>query len=87
MVSAAELETKLKDKLNTTYCTVQAMDGCPDKYEAFIVSPAFEGLKLLQRQRLVNETLAEEMKQIHAFVFKKTQTPAQYEEWKGANPQ
>ena len=52
--------------------------GCGEKFEAIIVSTTFDGMGLLDRQRLVNEVIAEEMETIHAFTMK-TWTPAQYE--------
>ena len=48
------------------------------KYEAVVVSPAFEGKPLLERHRLVNAVLAAELKGVHAFSFKAL-TPAQAE--------
>lgn len=56
-------------------------DGCGGKFSAVIVSKQFEGKSLLQRHRLVNGALAEELKTIHAF-SQKTFTPAQWEEQK-----
>ena len=56
-------------------------DGCGAKFEAIIVSSAFNGVQLLERQRMVNEVIAEEMKIIHAFSMK-TWTPEQYEKKK-----
>ncbi|ESO91617.1 hypothetical protein LOTGIDRAFT_122165, partial [Lottia gigantea] len=53
-------------------------DGCGAKFEAMIVSPLFEGKPLLQRHRLVNSTIQEEMKIVHAFQMK-TLTPEQWE--------
>lgn len=53
-------------------------DGCGSKFEAILVSTKFDGIPLLERQKAVNEVLAEEMKVIHAFSMK-TWTPAQYE--------
>jgi stress-induced morphogen len=52
-------------------------DGCGAKFNALIVSPKFDGLQLLQRHRLVNDVLAQELKSIHAFTMK-TLTPNQY---------
>lgn len=52
-------------------------DGCGAKFNAIIVSPKFEGIPLIQRHRMVNEVLAEEMKRIHAFTMK-TLTPTQF---------
>ena len=57
-------------------------DGCGSKFEAIIVSAKFDGVGLLDRQKKVNEIIAEEMKEVHAFSMK-TWTPAQYEAKKG----
>ncbi len=51
----------------------------------FIVSKQFEGQSLLQRQRLVNELLKEEMNEIHALT-QKCITPEQWEKMKAENP-
>jgi len=56
--------------------------GCGSAFSVFVVSPEFEGKKLLERQRLVMNKLQEEMKTIHALTFKKCITPQQYEEYK-----
>lgn len=52
-------------------------DGCGGKFNAIIVSAEFEGKSLLQRHRLVNGAIAEELKTIHAF-SQKTFTPQQW---------
>lgn len=44
-----------------------------------IVSDQFEGKRLLERHRLVNSALTEEMKEIHALSITKALTP---EQWK-----
>jgi stress-induced morphogen len=54
-------------------------DGCGGKFSAIIVSDQFAGKALLQRHRLVNTALAEELKEIHAF-SQKTFTPEQWKE-------
>ncbi|KAK0134788.1 BolA-like protein 2 [Merluccius polli] len=51
---------------------------CAASFRALIVSSQFEGKALLQRHRLVNGVLAEELKDIHAFE-QKTLTPQQWE--------
>lgn len=56
---------------------VDESDGCGGKFNAIIVSPEFEGKSLLQRHRLVNGAIAEELKTIHAF-SQKTFTPQQW---------
>ena len=53
-------------------------DGCGSKFEAIVVAESFDGVKLLERQRMVNAVIEEEMKTIHAFSMK-TWTPAQHE--------
>lgn len=63
------------------YCVLQRVvdesDGCGGKFNVIIVSKEFEGKSILQRHRLVNSTLAEELKTIHAF-SQKTFTPEQW---------
>ena len=44
--------------------------GCGSKFQVVVVSTAFDGVGLLQRQRTVNEALKEEMKTIHALEMK-----------------
>lgn len=52
---------------------------CGASFVVEIVSAQFEGKRLLERHRLVNSALEEEMKQIHALSIKKALTP---EQWK-----
>lgn len=59
-------------------------DGCGQKFSVIVVSNAFEGKSLLDRQRSVNTCLSDEMKQIHALQMK-TWTVAQYESKKAAS--
>ncbi|XP_056100384.1 bolA-like protein 2 [Rhinichthys klamathensis goyatoka] len=54
---------------------------CAASFKVLVVSPQFEGKALLQRHRLVNNCLAEELKEIHAFE-QKTLTPEQWEKQK-----
>ena len=56
---------------------VDVSDGCGAKFECVIVSPAFDGKPILERHRMVNEILSEEMKSIHAFSMR-TLTPEQW---------
>ena len=51
--------------------------GCGQSFEAVVVSSQFEGKPLLQRHRMVNGCLAEEIKKVHAF-SQKTYTPEQW---------
>lgn len=73
------LKEKLIEKLNAVHVeVVDESDGCGGKFSAIIVSEQFAGKSLLQRHRLVNTALAEELKTIHAF-SQKTFTPEQWD--------
>ena len=61
---------------------VDTSDGCGSKFECVIVSEKFDAVPLLQRQRMVNEVIGDDMKEIHAFSMK-TWTPAQHEAKRG----
>ncbi|XP_013381701.1 bolA-like protein 2 [Lingula anatina] len=77
--TADEIKDKLQKALEASYLEVEDLsDGCGAKFQAIIVSKKFEGKPLLQRHRLVNSVLEEEMKSIHAF-SQKTLTPEQWE--------
>ncbi|XP_042022803.1 protein BOLA2-like isoform X1 [Salvia splendens] len=52
--------------------------SCGASYSIEIVSQEFEGKRLLERHRLVNAALAEEMKHIHALSITKAVTPDQW---------
>lgn len=53
--------------------------GAESHFKIIVVSPRFEGLPLIARQRLVNEALADELRGgLHALAMK-TLTPAQWE--------
>ena len=56
---------------------VDVSDGCGAKFDCIIVSPEFDGKPLIERHRMVNSVLAEELKAIHAFTMK-TLTPDQW---------
>jgi len=72
------LKEKITEKLDTVHVeVVDESDGCGGKFSAIIVSSKFEGKTLLQRHRLVNSVLCEELKTIHAF-SQKTFTPEQW---------
>ncbi|XP_054806610.1 protein BOLA2 isoform X2 [Prosopis cineraria] len=58
---------------------VDTSGGCGASFAIEIVSEQFEGKRLLERHRMVNAALDEEMKQIHALSIKKAVTP---EQWK-----
>uniref|UniRef100_A0A915K8R4 BolA-like protein n=1 Tax=Romanomermis culicivorax TaxID=13658 RepID=A0A915K8R4_ROMCU len=85
MVERSIVEEKLRQQLAPDYLEITDIsDGCGAKYDIVVVSKHFEGKPLLQRHRLVNETLAEEMKSIHALTMK-TLTPNQWDVMKLKN--
>jgi len=55
--------------------------GCGAKFELLVVADAFEGVALLDRHRLVNTALQEELRNIHALSMR-TYTSKQWEERK-----
>lgn len=57
--------------LNATHVDIQDISGgCGASFAALIVSDAFKGKSALQRHRLVNGLLKEEIKAIHAWTPK-----------------
>lgn len=79
--TADYLTDKLGKELEAEHVDIEDLSncGCGMKFDAVLVSPKFEGKPILQRQRLVNQILAEEMKHIHAFTMR-TLTPSQWKE-------
>ncbi|XP_029127325.1 protein BOLA2 isoform X1 [Cajanus cajan] len=59
--------------------------GCGASFVVEIVSEQFEGKRLLERHRMVNAALEEEMKEIHALSIKKTLTPDQWKQQQESN--
>ena len=84
MPTADELKAKLTaSTIAPTHVEITDTSncGCGSKFEAIIVAESFDGMGPLDRQRAVNEVIAEEMETIHAF-SQKCWTPAQYEKKK-----
>ncbi|RJG08343.1 BolA family protein [Massilia cavernae] len=64
---------------NGLVCTHLEVDGDGRHFNALIVSPAFEGKRLIQRHQLVYAALGDRMREeIHALSMK-TLTPAEYQ--------
>jgi len=73
------ISQRIQDAFPDTQVTLTDMTGGGDHWEAMIVSPAFEGMSRLQRQRGVYAALGELMHgPIHALTFR-TLTPEQFE--------
>ncbi|KAI8905165.1 bola-like protein, partial [Gorgonomyces haynaldii] len=67
-VSSKALEQVIREKLEPTILEItDTSDGCGQSFEVVIVSEKFQGLKTLQRHRLVNDALKKEIGDIHAF--------------------
>ncbi|KAL3270979.1 hypothetical protein HHI36_021482 [Cryptolaemus montrouzieri] len=82
VVTEEQIKNKLLKELRATHVEVKdESDGCGGKFSCVVVADKFEGKPLLQRHRLVNNILIEELKSIHAF-SQKTYTPDQWEELK-----
>eukprot|EP00274_Cyanoptyche_gloeocystis_P007591 CAMPEP_0196661202 /NCGR_PEP_ID=MMETSP1086-20130531/43217_1 /TAXON_ID=77921 /ORGANISM="Cyanoptyche gloeocystis , Strain SAG4.97" /LENGTH=84 /DNA_ID=CAMNT_0041995991 /DNA_START=63 /DNA_END=317 /DNA_ORIENTATION=+ len=82
-ITQEHVTSVLTEKLKAVHVDVQDLSGgCGAKFEALIVSPLFEGKRLLERQRLVYSALEDEMKSIHALTMK-TKTPT---EWQNTAP-
>ncbi|XP_028285289.1 bolA-like protein 2 [Parambassis ranga] len=80
MATADHIKEKLIKELAAVHVDVEdtSPNRCAASFKVLVVSPQFEGKALLQRHRMVNTCLAEELKEIHAFE-QKTLTPEQWE--------
>ena len=78
-ITPDSLSETLKGKMNISHVDIEDMSGgCGQAFSAIIVSPDFEKKSLLQRHRLVNGALKEEIAAIHAWT-PKCLTPEQWE--------
>eukprot|EP00315_Gephyrocapsa_oceanica_P008790 CAMPEP_0185310406 /NCGR_PEP_ID=MMETSP1363-20130426/25127_1 /TAXON_ID=38817 /ORGANISM="Gephyrocapsa oceanica, Strain RCC1303" /LENGTH=127 /DNA_ID=CAMNT_0027907973 /DNA_START=42 /DNA_END=425 /DNA_ORIENTATION=+ len=83
--TATRMKAKLyESELAPSYVSVEAHgDGCGQKVQCVVVAGAFDGVALLERHRAVQDLLAAEIKEVHAFQVK-AWTPAQYAKKKAA---
>ena len=78
-ITESTLKHPLAQALDTTYVSVEDMSGgCGQAFNAVIVSSQFEKKSLLQRHRLVNGVLKNEIAAIHAWT-PRCLTPEQWE--------
>ncbi|XP_054457756.1 bolA-like protein 2 [Anoplopoma fimbria] len=82
-ITADHIRDKLIKELAAVHVDVEdtSPNRCAASYKVLVVSSQFDGKPLLQRHRMVNTCLAEELKEIHAFE-QKTLTPEQWEKQK-----
>jgi stress-induced morphogen len=65
-----EITAKIRASLPDAQVELQDLTGTADHWKATIVSAAFSGKTLIQRHRMVNAALAEELKgPIHALTL------------------
>ncbi|KAL3625413.1 BolA-like protein 2 [Castilleja foliolosa] len=87
-VTKEQVESTLNSKLNPSHLdVVDTSGGCGASFKVEIVSEQFEGKRLLERHRMVNAALVEEMKQIHALSIAIAQTPEQWNKQKAQTSQ
>ncbi|XP_058091111.1 protein BOLA2 [Magnolia sinica] len=85
-VTKEEVEATLTEKMKPSHLEViDTSGGCGASFAIEIVSEQFEGKRLLERHRLVNSALEEQMKNIHALSIKKAVTPAQWQQQAESN--
>ena len=78
MLSAKQLQSYITQHLSCDFIEVRGDDGT--HFEATIVSPAFEGKRMVQQHQLVYGALGDRMRaEIHALSMQ-TYTPVQWTE-------
>lgn len=83
---ASEIASVLKEVFAAEKVMVQdESNNCGDKFAVYCVSSKFEGIKVLDRHRMVNEALKDQIAQIHAITIN-AWTPAQFETKKDKLP-
>ncbi|KAF9446542.1 bola-like protein [Macrolepiota fuliginosa MF-IS2] len=81
MITITKLEKAIHLKFVVNHLEIEDVSsGCGESYSVLLVSDDFQNKSTLQRHRMINEALKEEISQMHAF-SQKTYTPAQYEEY------
>jgi stress-induced morphogen len=69
-VKAEDIVAKIQSALPDARVDLQDLTGTADHWKATIVSAAFTGKSLMQRHRMINAALAEELKgPIHALTL------------------
>lgn len=78
-MNPTDIEARIKAALPDAQVSLEDMTGTKDHWRARIVSAAFAGKTLVERHRLINTALAEELKgPIHALTMD-TLTPEECE--------
>lgn len=67
-VSRDELDLAIRSRLGASHVEIEDISGgCGQAYEVIIVSSEFTGKRTLQRHKLVNAALKDEIAAVHAF--------------------
>lgn len=78
MLTAAQVEAYIQSGLECDYIKVNGDDGT--HFDAVIVSPVFDGKRMVQQHQLVYAALGDRMRaEIHALSIQ-TYTPAQWQQ-------
>ena len=77
MMSGVALKQRLLETLGGEVEVVDISGGCGSSFEVYVVSDCFQGKRLLERHKMVNEAVASMMSEIHALSIKKTKTPVE----------
>ncbi|KAI9476255.1 MAG: bola protein [Benjaminiella poitrasii] len=81
-ITADHLRSVIIERLQAQHVEIEDLSaGCGQMFEVVIVSPIFEGKRLLARHKTVNEALKEEISKVHAFT-QKSFTPEEWEKKK-----
>lgn len=90
MTIQATIEAKLRQEFNADFLQVEneshrhnVAPGSESHFKVTIVSDTFRDQMLIKRHRLVNQTLAEELRQIHALALH-TFSPEEWEQRAGS---
>lgn len=82
MLTAAAVEGYIRSGLACDFLQVKGDDGT--HFEAVVVSPAFEGKRMVQQHQLVYAALGDRMRvEIHALAMQ-TYTPSQWQQMQSA---
>jgi len=75
-----DVKSRITSKWPQTLCYVQEFSGGTDHYSAIVITPAFQGIPLLKRHRMVMELFQSEMDsgEVHALTLKLL-TPEQWQ--------
>ncbi|CCF59018.1 hypothetical protein KAFR_0F04230 [Kazachstania africana CBS 2517] len=72
MVTEEEIRSKINSSISNVYNIIvtDLSYGCGKSFDVVVVSDVFEGKNKIQRSRIVNNCIREEMTSIHAFSCK-----------------